>query len=257
MVDALIVGETMLLALLAVVVVALLRSYGLLERRLDEMAEPSTARVGGEMSDRIPGPPADASVGERAPDIVGQTVTGDSIHLGLSSGGPNTLLAFLSSGCLTCHTFWDAFDKGEEPLPAEARLIIVTKDPAEESPSRLLELSPQGIPVIQSSAAWEAFEVPGAPFFVYVDGATGSVHGQGSAEQWHQIKSLLRDAILDSELAKGVRDGTTDVEDLKELSPAAARAVRAERAMVAAGIPLDDPSFYVSGKPHAPTEDTA
>ena len=48
--------------------------------------------------------------------------------------------------------------------------MAVTKDPAHESPSRLRSLAPQGTPVVMSSAAWNDYGVPAAPYFVYLEG---------------------------------------------------------------------------------------
>lgn len=244
MLTTLVVAETCLLVLLGLLMVALLRAYADVQRQLAEhVAGP---RVGGTLSDRIP-PPTDRPGAVAAPPLVGQTLTGDEVHLALDAGGPNTLIAFLSSGCAVCHRLWNALSEEGRSLPRGARVVIVTKDTTEESPSQLLELAPGDIPVIQSSRTWEAYEVPGAPYFVYVDGGSGQIHGEGSAEGWDQILSLLKDAILDSEIAaeKGRNGGRKS----GRVSPAAARAIRAEQALVEAGIPLDDPSFYPTRAP--------
>ncbi len=117
-------------------------------------------------------------------------------------GPASTLLAFLSSGCLTCQTFWEGLASGtRRPLPGEARVVVVTKDPAFESPSRLRELAPPDVPVVMSSAAWEAYKISMSPYFVYIDGATGEVRSEGSASAWPQVASLLRDAMADYEMA--------------------------------------------------------
>ena len=79
--------------------------------------------------------------------------------------------------------------------------MVVVKDPALESPSRLRELAPAGVEVVQSSAAWEDFGVAMSPYFCLVDGRTGAVRSEGSAMTWEQVGSLLRDALLDEEVA--------------------------------------------------------
>lgn len=239
-VTSLLIAETLLLGLLSLLVVALLRAHADVSKRVDELADASKG-VGGALSDRIP-PPPDRDRGTDAPHVIGETLAGDSIQLDFTAGGPDTLLAFLSSGCMTCRTFWRAFAE-EDALPGDARLIVVTKDTSEESPSKLMELAPPGVPVVQSSQTWEEYEVPAAPYFVYVDGPSGKVHGEGAAEQWDQIKSLLTDAILDSQLAAERRPGSTP--NGERVSPAAARAARAERALAEAGIPPDHSSLWV------------
>jgi hypothetical protein len=54
---------------------------------------------------------------------------------------------------------------------------------------------------VQSSRAWEDFGISMSPYFCFVDGATGDVRSEGAAMTWEQVASLLRDALLDEELA--------------------------------------------------------
>ena len=68
-----------------------------------------------------------------------------------------------------------------------------------------------------SSDAWQDYRVPGAPYFVLVDGATGRIAGEGSAQTWHQVASLMgsaggdaspRERLVDAELgAAGILPG--------------------------------------------------
>ena len=91
-----------------------------------------------------------------------------------AASGSDTLFAFLSTGCLTCQTFWDGLRPGvRQPMPGGARVIVVVKDPAFESPSKLATLAPPDVPVIQSSQAWEDFGVQMSPYFCFVDGRSG------------------------------------------------------------------------------------
>jgi hypothetical protein len=137
-----------------------------------------------------------------APPISGRALSGESVALSFGEGRPDTLLAFLSSSCLVCQEFWD--DIREERLPAMdgvERLVIVTKGLHEESPSKLRRLAPPSTgpaSVIASSEAWEAYSVPGAPYFIYVEGTHGTILGEGSALGWHQIESLMADAAADA-----------------------------------------------------------
>ena len=83
-------------------------------------------------------------------------------------------MAFLSSGCLTCRTFWDGLrPEVRRPLPDEARLVVVVKDREFESPSKLLELAPADVLVVHSSEAWEDYGITMSPYFCFVDGADG------------------------------------------------------------------------------------
>jgi hypothetical protein len=71
-----------------------------------------------------------------------------------------------------------------------------------ESPSRLRDLAPDGVPVIMSQEAWDGYGISMSPYFVHVDGPTGTVRSEGAATSWEQVRSLLRDALSDEELAR-------------------------------------------------------
>ena len=94
-----------------------------------------------------------------------------------------------------------AFTVGDESFACEKGSVVVVKDPAVESPSKLRDLAPADVDVVHSSAAWEDFGVAMSPYFCFVDGASGEVRSEGSAMTWEQVASLLRDALLDEELA--------------------------------------------------------
>jgi hypothetical protein len=232
----LLAAETLLLILLAVLVVALLRSHAEILRRLDERG--AGERLPGRLPEGMPRP----RTGDGAPiatDLAGTELGGDAVQVGLGAGGRSTLIAFLTSGCLTCHGFWRSFASARPPeIPGGARLVIVTKDPAHESPSRLRDLAPADVPVVMSSAAWESYEVPTAPYFVYVDGASGEVHGEGAASGWEQVLSLLRDALDDAAEDGRARSGP-------------ARANRIDLDLERAGIGPGHPSLYPGGGPTA------
>jgi len=166
-------------------------------------------------------------------DVVGRTLTGDAVQVGLGAEAPPTLIAFLSSGCTVCRRFWDDLREGRRPaeLPAGMRLPAVTKDASEESPSRLRDLAGTDVPVIMSSAAWRDYGAPGSPYFVYLE--RGDVHGEGSASTWQQIGSLLRDAIADGAYANGGERRTREV----------------DRVLASAGIGPGDPSLYPGREP--------
>jgi len=204
----LVVVETIVLALLAVIVVALLRSHAEILRRLPEperdIAEPRDTTVLVPNAPSIPDHlPAPNRMATEAHDISGTTLEADPVVVSMRSG-TNTVLAFLSTGCLTCRSFWEGLRTDAwRPLPGAARAVVVVKDPAFESPSKLRELAPPGVEVVQSSAAWEDFGVAMSPYFCFVDGDTGAVRSEGSAMSWDQVSSLLRDALLDEEVAAG------------------------------------------------------
>jgi len=186
--------ETLLLVLLALVVAGLLRSHAEILRRIGPPE--ADVRDADVLAPGLPGPPSRAGL-RRAPKISGMTLGGDGVQLGSGSGRP-MLLAFLSSGCLTCEGFWETFSQAEPPeIPGGARFVAVTKDASHESPSRLRELAGDSLEVVMSSDAWRQFDVPTSPYFVYV-GRDGMILGEGAAASWPQVASLMRDAIGDA-----------------------------------------------------------
>jgi hypothetical protein len=208
---ALVIIETIVLALLTVVVVSLLRSHAELLRRLpapDDEHDHDHGHAHGAnvpiertptLSSTLPAPKRQASV---AHDVAGSTLAGDQVVVS-SASGSDTLFAFLSTGCLTCQTFWEGLRPGvRTPMPGNARVVVVVKDPAFESPSKLATLAPPDVPVVQSSAAWDDFGVQMSPYFCFVDGETGEVRSEGAAMNWDQVTSLLTDALFDEAAAR-------------------------------------------------------
>jgi hypothetical protein len=226
--------ETVLLVVVGMLLVGVLRSHAELLRRLDAPQQHPAASAGPRLAEGLPPPPS-RDVAD-AFDVAGTTLAGDAVKVAVAGAPGSTLLAFLSSGCLSCGGFWEAFGSGVD-VPGDARVVIVTKDTAFESPSKLLELAPDGVPLVMSSDAWERYGVAGSPYFVLVDGPGGRVRGEGTATSWPQVASLLRDAIVDSALAAGRSEPVP-------ASDAAARLVRADGELASAGIGPGHPSLY-------------
>jgi hypothetical protein len=208
MITAIVSVETVLLVLLIVLVAGLLRSNAEILRRLGP-------------ADRVPdAPPAARSAsGQAAPTLAGVTPAGDAMQLSFEPGAAPTLLAFLTSGCSTCLDFWESL--GEQRLPAGVQTVIVTKGADREQPARLRSLAPRTVPVVMSSQAWEQYRIPGAPYFVLVD---GEVRGEGVATSWRALSSLVGDAIEDQRLP-------------------------VDETFAAAGIGPDHPSLYPGRRP--------
>lgn len=229
-----------LLAVLALFIVALLRSHAEILRRLAALEGDAPAVAA---ADGAAGPPPAPAGPARAPaDLAGETLAGDAVKLSLGPGSPRTLLAFLSSGCASCGPLWAGLH-GEPPAPPGTRLVVVTKGADRESPSRLAELAPADREVVMSNRAWEDFAVPATPYFVLLE-SDGGLAGRGSAGSWEQILTLLADAAADSRRAGGGARG------------ASARAARAEAALAAAGVGDGHPSLYPSRTSVAPDEFT-
>jgi hypothetical protein len=182
--------ETALLVLLSVLVAGLLRSHAEILRTLHRLGlgEDGDGGVAVQLATRPGG-------GGRAHDVAGVTPEGDAVHIGVGSGQA-TLLAFLSSGCVSCEPLWDGLARGEPRLPGLGRVVAVTRGPGAESPGRLRPLAPPGVAVVMSDSAWSDYGVPGSPYIVYVDG--GRVAGEGSVQAWDQLRSLLARAVADA-----------------------------------------------------------
>jgi hypothetical protein len=206
---AIVAAETVLLALLALFVVALLRSHAEILRRLEAL----------DPGERVPSPRS-AGGARAAPGVTGATPSGGAAHVSVESG--ETVLAFLSSGCASCGRLLDTISEGVAAL-APARLVVVAKSPDAERPRRFRPLEPH-VEVVMSTAAWDGYGVPGSPYFVHVDG--GAVAGEGSATAWAQVASLLADAAAE--------------QDDADVSP------RVDAALAAAGIEPGHPSLHPS-----------
>jgi hypothetical protein len=158
--------------------------------------------------------------------------------------GSPWLLAFLSSGCGTCEGFWASLSSREgAKLPGNVDILVVTKDRAAESPSRLLELSPKDIPVVMSSLAWEHYAVAGSPYFVFVD-SSGRIAGEGTARTWDQVKSLFRDFLLDIDLSNRFDFTQIGAGSRLAIGPPRDDTVRDDAALLSAGIQRGDPSLF-------------
>jgi len=219
-------------ALLGVLVAGLLRSHAEILRALHQLGvslDPDEAPAIAD-ADRVRLP----ATARRAADISGETPTGDAVSIGVVEVSHPTLVAFLTSGCTTCAGFWSAFAQPRLRVPGQARLVAVTKGPEAESPARLSKFAPRDVPVVMSSAAWDQFEVPVAPYFVYVDGPSGAIVGEGAAGTWEQLGGMLEQALEDAGLARRRRRRARDAD----------RAEDTDAELRRAGIEPGDPSLY-------------
>lgn len=202
---AIVAAESLLLAVLTLFVVALLRSHAEILRRLE----------GLDPGDAVPRPET-ASGSRPAPDLAGATPSGGARQVAVSG---DLLLAFLSSGCSSCERLIDTLPEAQ--LPASTRLVVVTKSPEVERARRFRPLEGL-VDVLMSSSAWDAYAVPGTPYFVHA--VDGIVVGEGSGTAWTQVASMLTDALAER--------------DLRE------NRLRVDAALQAAGIGAGHPSLH-------------
>jgi hypothetical protein len=256
-VTVLVTIEAVVLALLAVLVVGLLRSHAEILRRLhqlgagsdgdDSTGSPAAGRAGAveagghdfRVMPQMPSPP-DRTGFPVAADLSGPGVADDAVTVRVTGVDHDTVVAFLSSGCVTCRRFWDTFAGAAAlDLPPGHRLVVVTRDPAEESVSAIAELAPSRFPVVMSSRAWADYDVPGAPYFVVVHGPTGAVRGEGTGPDWEQVVGLLGQAAGDAAAAAGLDAGR-----VRKPRSDAAREARVDQELLGAGVRPGDPSLY-------------
>ncbi|MEW1960665.1 hypothetical protein [Kineococcus sp. NPDC059986] len=269
----LLVGLTLAVVLLSVLVAGLLRSHAEILRSLHALGagREDTAPGAGSRRDLpfevgrgvVAGAGPDAgTVGQPATTVAGTTPTGDAVQVAVGAGGTNTLIAFLSSGCLTCQRIWARLaDPSPLSLPPATRLVVVTRDADAESPSTVATLAagPQarGIDVVMSTSTWEAYEVPGSPYFAYVDAAAGRVRGEGSATDWEQVERLVAEAVGDHALQVDLRAHHDHAQDHAQdhvhgRHDGPHREARADAELLAAGITPDHPSLRLTAADQGP-----
>lgn len=238
---ALVIAETVILAVLCVLVAGLLRGYATVLRRLHQLD--GGASAGPPPFRTVPAVPAPA--GEQriegrdewaeSHDISGTSLRGEIVSVRTVGVEHDTIAAFLSSSCEGCAGFWHELgEPGSWTTPQGSRLLVVTKGPEEESPSALSQLCPDGVDLVMSSQAWADFDVPGSPYVVVADGRTGRVKGEGSGLSFSQVSGLIRQSVEDSRHPALAHKPDADRRRERDV----------DRILLAAGIGPQDPSLY-------------
>lgn len=242
---ALVAVETVVIILLVVLVAGLLRSHADILRALHDLG----AGVGDGSADSDAATRrSSARTGPGPATIAGHTPDGGAVSLSLVRGR-DTLVAFLSSGCSACAPIWRALAHEPVDAPGGARVVVVTRGPDLESASGVAEVaSGARVTVVMSSEAFDAFDVPGAPYFVYVDGETGRVRGEGTARAWDQVVALGARALADEgpRRAPAERRRTAAARRrVRRTGSDRRREERTDRALAEAGIVPGDPRLHV------------
>ncbi len=253
---AIVVLLGLVVAVLGLLVVGLLRSHAEILKRLHQLGagfdpdqppptaspppSPVTSREDFQVMPQVPSPPDREAFGGAA-DLVGVSPGGnETLSVRITGVEHDTIVAFLSSGCITCQKFWDAFAKPRKlKLPDGTRLVIVTKGVDGESPSSVASLAPSAFPTVMTSDAFTDYDVPGSPYFVYVHGPSGRVRGEGTGPDWEQVSSLLAQATVDAGLATALAEQQVAKPDAD-----AAREARIDRELFEAGVAPGDASLY-------------
>jgi hypothetical protein len=210
--DALIVIEAIVIALLVVLVAGLLRSHAEILRQLHALG-------GGEhQTETFVPPPRRSGLGPTPiGSLIGSTPDGGTASVALTGSRGYSLLAFLSTTCTSCQPFWQGLS--DDLNFSGARPIVVTKDPGEESPADITRMAAGKVTTVMSSDAWDAFKVPATPYFALVDNANAAVVGEGSAANWGRVGEMVSRAISDHShplhISTSARKADVD-EELKE-----------------------------------------
>jgi hypothetical protein len=244
---AIVIIEGVALLFLGLLVVGVLRSHAEILRTLHEMGEGVEADRSQRPRAAAPRGDNDGPTGGPGYDLHGQTLDDEAIEIGLVGAPADTLLAFLSATCYTCEPFWAALASGVD-VGNNARVIAVVQDG--DSRARLRKLAGSELLVVASDAAWTDYDVPGSPHFVYVDGPSGQVIGEGTASTWEQVRDLL-------EQATDARPSTTQANasdrDPAHRDPAHRdNAGRIDLELLTAGIGPGHPSLYPDLEPSRP-----
>lgn len=240
---------TIVVAVMALLVTGLLRSHAVILRRLHELGAgvdvasipPETPpdkapgrEAVGDVDPDLPRPPA-VTEGRAAADLVGVGPRGEVQAIRVVGARHDTVLAFLSSGCTTCHVFWD--ELREAAPPRGTRLVIVTKGEDSESPTAIADVAPPAVTVVMSSQAWTDYEVPGSPYVVHVDGPSGRVRGEGTGPSWEQVQRMLLRGAGDLDARREAGAGRKAAADAR-------REHDVDQVLLAAGIEPGHPSLY-------------
>ena len=206
---ALVIAEGVAILLLGLLVAGLLRSHAEILRSLHDLGAGTEPRTDGRGASPLPTPQL-RDPGTTATDVAGVDLHGGAAAVAVAGTAHDTVLAFLSTGCSTCQPFWDALSRGDTGLPSTTRLLVVVQET--ESESRLRELAGPSLDVVASDAAWSAYDVPGSPHFVYVEGPTGRVVGEGTGPDWPAVRALMGQATADRQARRDGRPAVSDRE---------------------------------------------
>jgi hypothetical protein len=202
--EALVVVEGIVIVLLVILVAGLLRSHAEILRQLADLG-------GGEPHQSRLHPPRRLSRQGPVAVLTGNTTDGGAASFALSGSRGHTLLAFLSTTCVACGSFWQGTPPGLESI----RTLVVTKGEEAESPAELSRLETNAATTVMSTAAWEAFAVPATPYFALIDNRDGRVVGEGSAPTWEQVGEMVNRALADERhsLRRSTRERKADTDE--------------------------------------------
>jgi hypothetical protein len=132
-------------------------------------------------------------------DIVGVTPDGVPCRIHVVEAAAPVLLLFLSAACLGCRDLWEGLDELHAGLAGAARLVVVTRDPGEESAEAITALAGaalriDGVALVMSTEAYRDYRVGGPPFLSVA--AADSVRTESVAWGVEQTLQTARHALV-------------------------------------------------------------
>ena len=152
-----------------------------------------------------------------------------------------TLLAFLSSGCSTCHGFWDAWhDDAPVDVPGDARLVDRHQGP-ERGECHRASIGSRPAPFLSSCRTRHGRPTTCRSHRSSCSSTAPSatIVGEGAASNWDQVRSLLQNALADAGLVD--RHGRTKRGGVSKPRADVLREARVDRELLTAGIVPGDP----------------
>jgi hypothetical protein len=226
-VTAYLVIQSIVLVLLAVFVVGLLRSHAAILGSLARLGS-QLEGTGSSGESGFTEVPAGEELPAEIHDLAGVTPHGDGVEIPLVGSAQLTLIAFLSTTCMTCREFWDAFadPRNAEVVGRGSQVVLVTKGPETEQPDDVAALAPEHLRILMSAGAFEDYGVPYSPYFVLVDGDRSRVVGHGAAASFEELQRLLAKVLAEGGFRPGGQRSRREV--LRDLRKARAEAGASE-----------------------------
>jgi methylamine dehydrogenase accessory protein MauD len=179
MMQALIIANVLLWVCvigLALVVLALVRQVGLLHERVTP--------VGALM------PTGGPVVGDAAPELALEDLSGAPVPIAGSSVGRSTLLFFLSPTCPVCKTLLPILISAAADEAPSPRIVFASDGERAEHESFISKHGLGDIPYILSAQAGMAFGVGKLPYAILIDDA-GIIRAKGIVNTREHLESLF------------------------------------------------------------------
>lgn len=178
--EALVVSNVVLwfvVAVMAIVILALVRQLGVLHERI----APAGALAVQE----------GLSVGEAAPPVAAETLTGQTLEVGSPDAlGRATLLFFLSPSCPVCKTLLPALKSLRRAEAGRLDVVLASDGTPAEHRAFVLREKLGDLPYILSPTLGMAYGVSKLPFAALIDGS-GILRARGLVNSREHLESLL------------------------------------------------------------------